>query len=124
RSPRRRPRPRLLLLEDNILGAFPHHNPAKFPKLLPALYDRQKVVPSQLAHLAGEHRIPVGEQDLGLAVPARIEQYLAGRWTVGVILESYADLEVAERDPGSLSTPARLNDLVPERQQPLKRGTG
>src|SRR6266851_4547393 len=82
------------------------------------------MVARQLAHLAAEDRRTVGEQDLGFADAARIQQQVSGRRVARVILVAEVQVEVAERDPGGLSAPARLDETGLEwqhRREPRTR---
>lgn len=60
-------------LEDNVLCAFPQHQPAHLLEMLAPVNESEEVVPRQLADLAGEAGAPVREQDLGLAEATRVE---------------------------------------------------
>ena len=53
------------------------------------------MVAGELAHLAGEVHAAIGEQDLGLADTARVEDDLARRRIAGVVLISDAEIEIA-----------------------------
>ena len=71
------------------------------PEVLVALDHGQEVVARELADDARERAAAVGQEDLGLAVAAGVEEDLARRRVAGVVLEANADVEVAERDPAS-----------------------
>src|SRR5262249_35357256 len=75
------------------------------------------MVTRELADDAGEHAATVGEEDLGLAVAAGVEEDLAGRRMAGVVFEPDANVEVTEWDPGRLAAPPHMDDLLLERQQ-------
>ena len=70
------------------------------------------MIARQLSHLAGEAAASIGQDDLGLAVAARIEQDVSDRRMAGVILEADAELEFAQRDPDTLAAPADVNDFL------------
>src|SRR5208282_3837570 len=66
-------------VEFDVLRAVPQGQLAERVELVQALDDRQEMVAGKLARLAGEAHRAVGDQDLGLADPARVKQHLAGR---------------------------------------------
>src|SRR3954452_8241006 len=88
-----------LRLEDHVLGALPQHQPPQLAQLLGALRHGEEVVAGQLPDDAGETRSAVREQDLRLAVAARVEQDLTGCRVARVVLETEPRLEVPERYP-------------------------
>src|SRR5262249_18289900 len=94
---------------------------AQRPEILVALEHGQEVIARELADDAREHAAAVGQEDLGLAEAAGVEEDLTGRGVAGVILEADADVEVAERDPDRLAAPAHVDDLLLERQQLRER---
>ena len=82
------------------------------------------MVAGELADLAGEMHPAIGEQDLGLADAAGIEDDLAGRGVAGVVLVADAEIELAERHPDALAAPAHMHDLADEGQVPEEGGAG
>src|SRR6187431_656842 len=66
----------------------------------------------------------IGQQDLGLADAAGIEDDLARRRIAGVVLEADAEVEVAERKPDRLAAPADMDHLALERHRAAERGAG
>ena len=58
--------------------------------MLTASDDAHKMTAGELPHLAGETDAAIGEEKLGFADAARIEQELAGRGVAGGILEGQA----------------------------------
>src|SRR5215218_5966308 len=82
------------------------------------------MVASELSDDAGEARATVGEEDLGLRVAARVDQDLARGREAGVVLEADTHIEVPQGYPGRLPAPADVDDLVPERQEPLEGFAG
>jgi hypothetical protein len=60
--------------------------------------DGQKMIAGQLADLAGETDRAIGDQDLGLADPAGVEDDLARRRIARCIPGANAELEAAARD--------------------------
>src|SRR3954453_9509580 len=72
--------------------------------------------------LARERGRAVGEQDLRLADPARIEEQLAGRRVARRVLGPEGDVAAAERDPARFAAPARVDDPALQRQQAPERG--
>src|SRR2546430_16070595 len=119
----RRPfgRPSRLGGERDLLRPFPQHALAKLLQPLVAFEDRGEVVAGQLACLAREKRPTVRKEDLRLADAARVEQQWPGPGVARVVLVAEAELELAERDPRSLSAPAGLDELGLERQHRLER---
>src|SRR5947207_1755793 len=57
--------------EPDLLRAFPEKLPSELPEVLAPLDDRREVVAGELACLAREVDVAVGEQNLGLAHTAR-----------------------------------------------------
>src|SRR5919198_4363726 len=112
----------LRLPEGDVLRTVPEHALAELLQALAALDDRREVVAGELSGLAREARVPVREQQLGLADAAGIQQQLAGRGVARRVLGADADVEVSEWDPSRLPAPARLDDLAVERQQAAERG--
>ena len=105
----------------DVLWAFPEHEPADLLEGLSAVDDRREVVARQLAGLASEAGLAVGKEDLRLADAAGVDQQLAKAGIARRVLETDAEVELAERDPGSLARPASLDQLRVERQQPPER---
>src|SRR6267378_6270908 len=108
--------------ERDVLRAFPQDELAERGKLVGAVLDGREMVARELAHLAREDGRPIGEQDLGLAQAARVQQQLAGRGIARGVLEAELQGELAERDPAGLSTPARLDEPCFERKHGGKPG--
>src|SRR3954466_16078788 len=92
----------LVASKDDVQRAVPQHVLAERAQLIESLEDRQEVVPGELADDRREQRPAVGEEDLGLAQPARVPEHLPGRRMRGGVLgfAVEADVELAERDPG------------------------
>src|SRR4051794_11497682 len=82
------------------------------------------MVAGELADLAGKADRPVGEQDLRLADPARVQQYLTRCREAGVVLVAEPEVEVAERDPARLAAPSHVNDALLVRQQAAELRAG
>ncbi len=80
------------------------------------------MVAGELAHLAGEMHAAIGEQDLGLADAAGIEDDLARRRIAGVVLVGDAEIEIAERHPDALAAPAHVDRLALERHRLAEGG--
>src|SRR5947209_18137529 len=74
------------------------------------------MISRKLSHLAGKVHAAIGEENLGLADPARIEDDLPRRRIAGVVFVTDAEVEIAERDPDPLAAPAHVQDLALERQ--------
>src|SRR5436305_11045936 len=78
------------------------------------------MVAGELADLAGETNRAVGEQDLGLADPARVQQDVSRRRVTCRILVANAETERAERDPAGLPAPPHMDDALAIGQQRLE----
>src|SRR6476619_2150972 len=85
--------------------------------MLEALDHGEKVVPGELAADTAETAAAVREQELRLAVAARVEQHLAGRGVARVVLELEPGLRLPERDPHGLAAPADVDEVVRVGQQ-------
>ena len=66
----------------------------------------------------------IDEQDFRLADAARIEQEFALRGVGGDVLARDLEVVIAQRHPGRLAAPARLDQLVLERQDLSEGGAG
>src|SRR5437879_929433 len=66
----------------------------------------------------------VGQQNLGFADAAGIQDDLAGRGIAGVVLVGDAEIEIAERHPDSLAAPAYMDGLALERHRLAKGRAG
>src|SRR5246127_367360 len=82
------------------------------------------MVAGELTHLAREQSRAVGKEDLRFADPARVQQKVARRRVARVVLVADLEGEVAERDPGRLAAPPRLDDLGLQREHRLERRAG
>src|SRR5207302_914413 len=98
---RRSPGERCLrqVAELNALGAVPQRELAEPRQLLRAFDDRREVVRPQLTGLRREVAVAVRHQQLGLALPARVEGELAGVRVRRRVLRADAEVAVAPRDP-------------------------
>src|SRR5713226_1606387 len=106
--------------ERDLLRAFPEDLLAQLTQAVDAFVDRGEVVAGQLTHLAGEQCRAVRKEDLGLADAARVEQQVSGRRMARVVLVTELEVELAERDPGRLAAPPRLDQLGVQRQHRLE----
>src|SRR4029078_3506889 len=79
------------------------------------------MVAGELTHLAGEVHAAIGQQDLGLADAAGIEDDLARRRIAGVVFVCNPQIEIAERHPDPLAAPADMDRLAFERHRLAKR---
>src|SRR5688572_25171827 len=77
-----------VLVENNLLRALIQNFPPHFRQSLQSLDDREEVVAGQLSHPGREHHVPVGEDQLRLAVSAGVPEDLAGRRVTRVVLEA------------------------------------
>jgi hypothetical protein len=60
-------------------------------KQITASGDAREMIARQLTELAGEARGPIRQQDLGFAVPTRMEEQLAGQRIARCVLEADAE---------------------------------
>src|SRR5205807_9077098 len=93
-------------------------------QILKARGQGDEVVAGELAHLAGEMDAAIGQQNLGLADAAGIEDDLAGRGIARMVLVTDAEVEIAERHPDPLAAPAHVDHLTLERHRLAKRSAG
>src|SRR6476661_5009020 len=122
---RARPPPRGLgLAERDLLRAFPEGEAAELWQLLRALDERCEVVRPQMPGLRRERAVAVRKEQLGLALPARVERELARVRVGGGVLGADPEVAVAPRDPVRLAAPAAVDDPVVERQRRLERRDG
>src|SRR4051812_18702508 len=110
----------LRLAERDLLRAVPEGEAAELRQLLPALDDRREVVRPQLAGLRREVAVAVRHQQLGLALPARVERELAGMRIRRRVLCADAEVALSPRDPVRLAAPAAMDDAIVEREAPLE----
>src|ERR1041384_6992035 len=99
-------------LQNGMLRPLPKGHFAQRPQLLQPLDHSEKMVAGELADLAGETHGAVGEQHLGFANPARMQQDLPGRRIARRILIAETEIERAERDPAGFAAPAYMNDAL------------
>src|SRR5215212_1504745 len=107
-------------LKEDRLRALPQRHFAKRSQLLQSFDNGQKMVAGELADLAREPGGAIGEQDLGLADPAGMQQYLARRRIARRILVADPEIERAERDPARLAAPAHMDNALMVRQHRLE----
>src|SRR6266508_2563858 len=111
------------LLDPQVERTVPEDYVPQLREPLPSGLDRREMVSGQLSHLAREERGAVREEDLDLRQPARVEQELAGAGVRSRVLRADRQLELpAQRDPGCLAAPARLDELALQREQPAQGG--
>ena len=70
---------------------------------------RDEMVAGELSHLARKMHAAIGQQDLGFADTAGIEDDLAGRRIAGGVLVGDAEVEITERHPDALAAPAHMD---------------
>src|SRR5579864_2972793 len=87
------------LAERDRLRAFPEALDAQRTQVLVALDDRREVIARERSGLAPERHVAVGDQQLGLAHAARIEDDLARARILRRVLRPETEVEVAHRDP-------------------------
>src|SRR5439155_18887745 len=104
--------------------ALPQHHLAERAEMIEPVDDRQEMVAGELTDLAGETYRAIGEQNLGLADPAGMQDDLARRRITRSVFISEAEVERAERDPARLAAPAHMDQALAIRQQALEAGAG
>src|SRR6516165_9949996 len=82
------------------------------------------MIARELADLAGEMNAAIGQENLGLADAAGIENDLAGCGVAGVVFKTHAEIEIAERHPYALAAPTHMDRLALERHRPAESGAG
>src|ERR1700730_2142013 len=75
------------------------------------------MISSERTDLARERHAAIGEQDLGFADPAWIQDDVAGRGMARMVLIPETEIELAERNPAPFAAPADMDDLRLVRQQ-------
>ena len=79
------------------------------------------MISRELAHLAGEARGAVGEENLDLGEAAGIEKQLPRGRIARRVLGPEGEVELpAERHPRRLAAPARLHELAFQRQETVE----
>src|ERR1700740_1192113 len=81
-------------LETNVLLTFQKRLAPEGVDVFETFGQREEVVARQRAGFRGEAHIAVGEQELGLAHPAGIEDDLAGCRVAGIVLEADGEIQV------------------------------
>src|SRR5713226_73950 len=110
------------LFEHDVLGALPQRLAPQLAQLVDAIDDGGEMVSGQRPGLAAEGRRAIGDQDLGLADAAGIQEQLPGGGIPRRVLEADPDVEVAEGDPGRLPTPAGMDQPGPQGKHFAERG--
>src|SRR4029077_5839611 len=100
--------------------ALPEDERPELAQLLGPFDDRREVVSCQHAGFAREMSRAVGEEDLGLADAAGVEEQFAGVRVAGRVLGPDPDVQLTERNPAGLAAPTCVEHLALERQQPPK----
>ena len=78
--------------------------------MLGSLDDGQEMIASQLSDLAAEAHAAIGEQDLGLANAAGMEEELTRDGVACRVLVAEAEIKPTEWDPACLRSIARGSD--------------
>src|SRR5215469_7791685 len=102
--------------EFDRLSALPQCQLTKLGQMLPALDNGEEVVAGELSDLAGETDAAIGEQDLGLADAAGMDQELAGCGVARRVLVAEPEIEIAQRYPARFATPPYMDQTLPIRQ--------
>src|SRR5262249_21486963 len=90
--------------------------------MLGSLDDGQEVIASQLSDLAAESHAAIGQQDLGLANAAGMEEELTRDGVARRVLVAEAEVKSTEWDPACLSAPPHVDQALAVRQHALKSG--
>src|SRR5919112_3615921 len=106
------------------MGALVEYGAAERMHLLEPLDDGEEMIAGELARLAGEANRAIGEEDLGLAHAARIEDQLPGGGEARGVLVADAEVEVSKRHPHGGAAPAHVHDLPHERKRAHERRAG
>ena len=88
--------------------------------MLGSVDDGQEVIASQLSDLAAEAHAAIGEQDLGLANAAGMEEELTRNGVTRGVLVAEAEIKPTEWDPACLSAPSARGSTLAVRQHALK----
>lgn len=100
------------LLKQNVLRPLPQNRIPKLLEILIPLCNSKEMIRRQAPHPTRKRNAAIAEQDLSLRESTRIEQYLAGAAVGSVVLETYAELLFAERDPEAFAAPADVYELL------------
>src|SRR5207244_3182630 len=98
--------------------------PTPRTKLGETINDRQKVIAGKLAGLARKANRAVGQQDLGLADAARMEQDLARRRIARRVLIAEPEIERTQWNPACLAAPPDMDQALAVGQHRLEPRTG
>lgn len=109
-----------LKFETDILSALPEHRPSDFRQEFSAVDDGEKMVAGKLSDFAGEAGAAVREENLALTEPTGMEEDISGSRMAGCIFVRDAEVQVAERDPGSFAAPPCLQELALKGKQLAK----
>src|SRR6185312_16152519 len=109
------------LAERDRLRAFPESASTQLFELLLPLDERRKVVRPQVSGLRREGAVPVGKEQLGFALTARVESELAGVRVRGRILRPDPEIPVSPWDPVRLAAPAAVDDSLVKGEDASKR---
>jgi hypothetical protein len=108
-------------LEADFLRALPQHGLSQRRQILQSRGQRDEMIACELPHLAGEVHAAIGQQNLGFANAAGLKNDLAWRRIAGVVFETDAEIEIAERHPNPLAAPPHMDSLALERHR-LSKG--
>src|SRR5207247_6674050 len=91
-----------------------------FGQLRGSFDEGQKVIASELPDLAGETDAAIGEQELGLADPAGVEEELTRGGVARRVLVAEAEVKTTEWDPACFAAPPHVDQALAVSQQTLK----
>src|SRR5262249_12316498 len=100
----------------DVLRALPEDTVPQRRQVLASAFHSREVIAGELAHLAGEDARTVREEDLRFADSARVEKELAGCGEAGVVFIGQVEVQVSERDPAGLTTPATVDEHCADRE--------
>src|ERR1700730_5737442 len=108
--------------ENNLLRTMPEDMLAQRAQLLAPFRDGEKMIARKLTDLAGKANAAVGNENLGLAQPAGVQEDLAGSRIAGLIFIRQAKIEGAERNPAGFPAPSHVDDALAIGQQRFELG--
>lgn len=118
------PLPALGQFHNNVLRTFPQCLAPKHVEVLEARRERDEMVGWKLAGFRRKMHVAVRQEDFRLAYAAWIQDDLAGSRIARAVFEADTKVQVVQRNPYTLATPACVYDLASERHVPAKRLAG
>ncbi len=84
----------------------------------------KKMIPCELTLFAGKTGTAIGKQEFSFTVSPRVQQNISTGRMARVVFKFQAEVQIAQRNPNSLSTPAAMNHLLAVWQQFQESGSG